>query len=90
MSNHTRGTAADHILYGRVTTATIDQAIANCAWCQEWRMNRECWHQDAKDLLQHGLHAAMLRKQQPRPRHQLELAYDGDRSDERRLLERKP
>jgi hypothetical protein len=57
MSAHTLGTAAAKILNGCVTKDTIGQAVARCAWCQEPRMNRECWHADAKILLRYGLAA---------------------------------
>jgi hypothetical protein len=55
VSAHTCGTAAGHILAGHIGPDGIDAAMAACAWCQQPRGNRECWHADARVLLAQGL-----------------------------------
>jgi hypothetical protein len=59
-TRNTLGTAAAHILDGDVTATRIDAIIADCAWCQIARYNRECWHHAAKLLFAHGLDTAPL------------------------------
>jgi hypothetical protein len=55
LTRHTLGTAAEKILTGDATGDIIDNLIDECAWCQERRSNRECWHHAAKVLLDNGL-----------------------------------
>jgi hypothetical protein len=57
VSPFTMGTAVKHILAGDVDAGSLRAAQAGCAWCQEPRSNRECWHADAQVLLAQGLRA---------------------------------
>ena len=53
-SRPTYGKACKAVLDGAVTAATIDQQVAGCSWCRRGD-TRQCWHQAARTLLEHGL-----------------------------------
>lgn len=56
-TKYTLGTAANKILTGQVTPDTpLDELIAACYLCNP-DVPSQCWHQPAKVLLEHGLHA---------------------------------
>lgn len=62
MSRATLGNAADKILRGEIDRAELEAAIAGCYWCRLALPTLDCWHQDARRLLDCGLQSESGRR----------------------------